>query len=1185
MTKRKGIRKIVSLVTAGIMAVSLFTMGNSMGIISNAADPDLDSANLVNYSTVLGRAVDFGITAASMQQKGHMETPIAVKLFENSGSNNDVDLAGSDPVHFIIGELKGDSQVILGKAYSDGMIYNVETTPEVKSKVVKHTNCNAEIKYNIADKTTINKNIDRVIEHIQDESKKLAAKTGINLSEVYTISNHTLNLTDSKYKDKTVYVDLTKSDEYTKDLLKQTANTDQLIIQKYSSTVVVFNMPDSNGFAWDGNIGAEVATGDLKINKYIVKVWDGTTLGSGITSGDQGNSGNDSQHNRDIDAEICQKVIWNFPTATKLEINNTAGAFLVPNKDAFVDVNTSAGWVATAGYLENSGEWHYIYHGRSNDVNEGEGIGQMHFAARKAFTESYTTVKEDTTITMKEGDYKFTLYKTGSNYNTSAAGVTVVGTAQNDAQSKIKFPTLSFETAGTHYYVIKEQNPGVVKNGVKNSDGEIDIKLVVAIDSEGTRTFTITSNQYLSAADKAANKVYKSNKDIVMSGVEFSLGGFYNQIVKDVGSLEITKTVTGVTPIPTDKEFSYTVKNGSGTVVATGKIKANETKTIEGLEFGTYTVTEDTASAQIDKYTLKTSSKTSGSAKIATAGETKTVALQNDYEAQKGSLSIKKTVVKADATTPSASKTYRFSVKNEDGQYVKDTTGALSSTQVYLSPITANGTITINNLPVGNYTIEEEDARITDYTLTVTGLGEVEVKDKATTSVTVDNKYETPKKKSGNLSIVKKMTTDSDPIDGKKFPISVAFDTTGSYAVDGSMVSFTANVPKVFMLGTTGSIEISDILEGVKYTINEDLTGTEYKGYTKQSIECTNNTYTIVDGQKDTVTVTNKYKKPAEKGSLKLVKTIKGNINKEEAEGAITFKVTKKSTGTSQTYSLKDFTLADGVYTKTIDNLDNDTYIVEEVIVDANNQKKLASVTYKIDSGSAISEYRTGDIVINGTTVTVSYENTYSDEDASTTTEQKSTDKDDTTKQEKTTEQEKTSEQVTTEQVTTAATTATITTETVTTTEDISSTKKKTSSKKKGNLIITIYDEKTGGVVPGAKITVTSPSGKETNYTTDENGQVSIKNTAAGDYTVTVTDVPKGYTVTENAEKTVTVATNKTTKAIVKIDKEGDVSVSSKTTNSATKTGDSVPIVPMVTLFVLAILGLILLVFARKQDV
>ena len=189
-------------------------------------------------------------------------------------------------------------------------------------------------------------------------------------------------------------------------------------------------------------------------------------------------------------------------------------------------------------------------------------------------------------------------------------------------------------------------------------------------------------------------------------------------------------------------------------------------------------------------------------------------------------------------------------------------------------------------------------------------------------------------------------------------------------------------------------------------------------------------------------------------------------------------------------------------------------------------------------------------------------------------------------------------EQNTTEQPTTVQpTTAVLTTEQPTTAPEITTEKKKVSTKKKknnsddddddddgkGKLIITIHDEKTGKAVPGAIVTVTTPDGKSKKYTTDSNGQIKLKKTEAGDYTVKVTKVPKGYTVTKNKEVDVEVEKNKTTTALVKINKDGDITVSSKTTKTAAKTGDTRPVKPITTALIIAVFGLIILSFKKKQ--
>ena len=64
-----------------------------------------DSVNLVNYETVLGRAMDYGIVSARYTQNEHLETTLATKSFTHLKSQLDVDLTTAKTAHFIIGEV------------------------------------------------------------------------------------------------------------------------------------------------------------------------------------------------------------------------------------------------------------------------------------------------------------------------------------------------------------------------------------------------------------------------------------------------------------------------------------------------------------------------------------------------------------------------------------------------------------------------------------------------------------------------------------------------------------------------------------------------------------------------------------------------------------------------------------------------------------------------------------------------------------------------------------------------------------------------------------------------------------------------------------------------------------------------------------------------------------------------
>ena len=74
----------------------------------------------------------------------------------------------------------------------------------------------------------------------------------------------------------------------------------------------------------------------------------------------------------------------------------------------------------------------------------------------------------------------------------------------------------------------------------------------------------------------------------------------------------------------------------------------------------------------------------------------------------------------------------------------------------------------------------------------------------------------------------------------------------------------------------------------------------------------------------------------------------------------------------------------------------------------------------------------------------------------------------------------------------------------------------------RGGIIITVYDEETGDVVPNAEIEITTPDGKTQKFITDKNGQVTeyAKKDEYGNYTqkpgtftYKVTKVPEGYKV------------------------------------------------------------------------
>ena len=122
MLKNK-IRKALSLALAMTMsfAMTLTGVGSNIGVVNAAESPNgLDSATQVNYSTILGRGVDYGIIAENYQQRDHIQSTFAVKNYSRS-SNCDafatVDLIQQGAAaQILVGNIDMSNPEIMGRA-------------------------------------------------------------------------------------------------------------------------------------------------------------------------------------------------------------------------------------------------------------------------------------------------------------------------------------------------------------------------------------------------------------------------------------------------------------------------------------------------------------------------------------------------------------------------------------------------------------------------------------------------------------------------------------------------------------------------------------------------------------------------------------------------------------------------------------------------------------------------------------------------------------------------------------------------------------------------------------------------------------------------------------------------------------------------------------------------------------
>ncbi len=155
-------------------------------------------------------------------------------------------------------------------------------------------------------------------------------------------------------------------------------------------------------------------------------------------------------------------------------------------------------------------------------------------------------------------------------------------------------------------------------------------------------------------------------------------------------------------------------------------------------------------------------------------------------------------------------------------------------------------------------------------------------------------------------------------------------------------------------------------------------------------------------------------------------------------------------------------------------------------------------------------------------------------------------------------------------------------------------------STEKGNLTITVVDQVTGAIVPGATVEIKDPSGNVMGTViTDEKGQIKYTDIATGKYTVTVQDVPSGYTKPTGDPTYVTVQVgDNTVKLEIKKPAASGGNTTSKpapapstnttvitniTVEKAPKTGDISYMPFAVAMMVISVLGLAGITVYRKK--
>ncbi len=537
------------------------------------------------------------------------------------------------------------------------------------------------------------------------------------------------------------------------------------------------------------------------------------------------------------------------------------------------------------------------------------------------------------------GTYTVTEVRDGTEVN----GYDLAVTGENDVTVEAE---KTAEITITNTYTQKLGKLTVVKSLVGGGD-EAKAKtytFTVTGPNGYSNTVTVTGSGTATLEDLVPGVYTVSEENAAIEGYSLEVTGGGNATVEaektaavavvntykpELGSLTITKVVVGGGKEAANKAYTFTVSgpNGySGTVTITG----NGAATLDNLVPGAYTVTENDAG--ITGYTWAVSGDNGVTVE---SDKTATVTVVNTYEPMLGSLTIRKVVnapvteptpdpaiapdeIAADAVIPAVPAYFNVRVAGAD-----DNTGGYD----VVHTVPANGSITIEGLVPGLYTVSEVDAGVPGLAWSATGSGDVTVVGGSGAEVTITNNYTVPSPEVGTLIISKAIFGAEEKALNKTF----VFDVTGSNGYTNTVTVTGA-----------GSAVLTD-LEPAVYTVTER--NADIEGYT-WSVSVSGEGNVTVGGTAE-VTVTNSYTE-LPKGSLTVNKTVIGGG--EEAQNKVyTFNVTGPN-GYSNTVTVT------GTGSVTITDLEPGTYTVTEVREGAEIEGYTLSVT---DGGTAVVGYGT----------------------------------------------------------------------------------------------------------------------------------------------------------------------------------------------------------------------------------
>lgn len=221
-------------------------------------------------------------------------------------------------------------------------------------------------------------------------------------------------------------------------------------------------------------------------------------------------------------------------------------------------------------------------------------------------------------------------------------------------------------------------------------------------------------------------------------------------------------------------------------------LHGEDTVTINGLPYGSYSVTELKAGVDESKYHWTITNDNQNGATISKPSGAE-VEITNTFDYYRGSLTINKVITGAASTSETKDKVFTFTVTGPE--HVTGTFDGITFEKGNATvTITGDGQKTISGLPAGTYRVHEENAELGGYTWTVKGNDQsVEVTEGGNAAVTVTNTYDVPfipTTKTKSITVNKAWAGDEDA--GIQRPASVQVQLMVNGAASGGPVTLSA---------------------------------------------------------------------------------------------------------------------------------------------------------------------------------------------------------------------------------------------------------------------------------------------------------------------------------------------------------------------------------------------------------